>query len=117
LGDKKQALDFYQQALPILRDVGNRSVEATTLNNIGLVYRSLGDKQQALDHFEQALPISRDVGDRDGEATMLFNMSLLAENTAEAIQLVEQARDLWRAVQSPNVQIAEERLRELRGEG
>jgi hypothetical protein len=56
------------------------------------------------------------VGDRGGQALTNFNMSFLVDSTAEAIQLVEQARDLWRAVQSPNVQDAEERLQELRGE-
>ena len=39
--------------------MGNRSVEATTLNNIGGVYDSLGEKQKALDYYNQALPITR----------------------------------------------------------
>ena len=35
LGDKRKALDFYEQALPLQRQVGDRGGEATTLNNIG----------------------------------------------------------------------------------
>ena len=38
LGDKKKALAFYNQALPLRRDVGDRAGEAATLNNIGGVY-------------------------------------------------------------------------------
>ncbi len=57
LGDKQQALDYYNQALPLFRAVGDRSGEATTLNNIGGVYDALGDKQQALDFYNQALPL------------------------------------------------------------
>ncbi|MFM6267596.1 MAG: tetratricopeptide repeat protein, partial [Dolichospermum sp.] len=45
VGEKQKALDYYNQALPIYRAVGNRSGEATTLNNIGLVYNALGEKQ------------------------------------------------------------------------
>ena len=39
LGDKKKALAFYNQALPLRRDVGDRAGEATTLNNIGVRVR------------------------------------------------------------------------------
>ncbi|MGB1249323.1 MAG: tetratricopeptide repeat protein, partial [Candidatus Promineifilaceae bacterium] len=74
LGDKQEALDFFNQALPITRDVGDRSGEAYTLNNIGAVYDALGDKQEALDFYNQALPIFRDVGHRSGEATTLDNI-------------------------------------------
>ena len=48
--------------------------EATTLNNIGMVYDSLGEKQKALDYYNQALPIERAVGDRAGEAATLSNI-------------------------------------------
>ncbi|MEH2247893.1 MAG: tetratricopeptide repeat protein [Nostoc sp.] len=40
LGQKQKALDFYNQALPLFRAVGDRSGEATTLNNIGAVQGS-----------------------------------------------------------------------------
>lgn len=49
LGDYQKALDYYNQALTMIRVVGNRSGEASTLNNIGNVYRSLGERQKALD--------------------------------------------------------------------
>ncbi|MFI7600982.1 tetratricopeptide repeat protein, partial [Actinoplanes sp. NPDC049681] len=74
LGDPQQALTYYQQALPIRREVGDRAGEATTLNNIGSVYDGLGDPQQALTYYQQALPIRREVGDRAGEATTLNNI-------------------------------------------
>ncbi|MGB2926303.1 MAG: tetratricopeptide repeat protein, partial [Limnothrix sp.] len=37
LGYQQEALDYYQQALPLSRAVGDRSGEATTLNSIGVV--------------------------------------------------------------------------------
>ncbi len=48
LGDKQTALDYFNQSLPLRRQVGDIAGEARTLNNIGLVYSDLGDKQQAL---------------------------------------------------------------------
>ena len=74
LGDRAQALTYYQQALPIRREVGDRAGEATTLNNIGAVYDGLGDRAQALTYYQQALPIRREVGDRAGEAATLNNI-------------------------------------------
>jgi hypothetical protein len=58
--------------MPILRAVGDRPGEATTLSNIGMVYDSLGEKQKALDYFNQALPIQRAVGDRSEEASSAY---------------------------------------------
>jgi tetratricopeptide (TPR) repeat protein len=58
-------LKYYNQALPISREVGSREGEAATLNNIGFVYDSIGQPQEALKYYNQALPISREVGDRD----------------------------------------------------
>ncbi|WP_416242438.1 tetratricopeptide repeat protein, partial [Anabaena cylindrica] len=38
LGEKQKALEYYNQALPLSRAVGDRGEEATTLNNIGSFY-------------------------------------------------------------------------------
>ena len=68
--------------------MGDRTGEATTLNNIGLVYNDLGEKQQALDYYTQALPLQRAVGDRAGEANTLGNVAVLYRDQGEP----EQAR-------------------------
>ena len=51
LGEPQRALEYFGQALPITREVGDRAVEATTLNNIGAVYRGLGELQRALEYY------------------------------------------------------------------
>jgi len=38
IGQPQEALRYFEQALPIHQEVGNKAVYATTLNNIGLVY-------------------------------------------------------------------------------
>ena len=71
---KQEALKYYEQALRIKREVGDRGGEGTTLNNLGGVYNALGQKQEALKYYEQALRIKREVGDRGGEGTTLNNL-------------------------------------------
>jgi tetratricopeptide (TPR) repeat protein len=44
LGQKEKALGLYEQALAVMREVGDRGGEGTTLNNLGLVYSALGQK-------------------------------------------------------------------------
>ena len=101
LGEKLQALDYYNQALPLSRAVGDRAGEATTLNNIGRVYAALGEKPQALDYFNQALPLWRAVGDRAGEATTLNNIGSVYSalgDKPQALDYYNQALPLRRAV-------------------
>ncbi|MEA5545869.1 CHAT domain-containing tetratricopeptide repeat protein, partial [Limnoraphis robusta CCNP1324] len=74
LGDRQTALDFYNQSLPLTRQVGDKAGEAVTLNNIRFVYSALGDSQTALDFYNQSLPLTRQVGDKAGEATTLNNI-------------------------------------------
>ena len=71
-----KTLDYYNQALRISREVGDRLGEATTLNNIGVVHSALGEESKALDYFNQSLPIRREIGDRDGETSTLTNIGL-----------------------------------------
>jgi CHAT domain-containing protein/Tfp pilus assembly protein PilF len=71
----QQALEEYNQALPIRRAAGDRAGEAATLSNIGYCYTALGEKQKALEYYNQALPIQRQVDDHDGEATTLNNIA------------------------------------------
>lgn len=64
LGEYQQALPYCQQALGLLRDLGDRSGEAATLDSLGYIYRRLGDYQHALDHHRQALRLFSELGDR-----------------------------------------------------
>ncbi|PZD74984.1 Glucose starvation-inducible protein B [Acaryochloris thomasi RCC1774] len=74
LDQKRRALEFYNQALPITKAVKDRNSEAATLNNIGSVYADLGQKQRALAFYNQALPITKAVKDRDSEAATFNNI-------------------------------------------
>jgi tetratricopeptide (TPR) repeat protein len=74
LGRIHQAQEYYEKALVILRDLGDRLGEGATLNNLGRVYADLGKNEEALLHFEQALIVRREVGDHVGEGKTLNNL-------------------------------------------
>ncbi len=101
MGEKQKALEYYSQSLPLLRAVGDRGGEATTLNNIGLVYSALGEQQKALEYYSQSLPLKRAVGDRGGEATTLNSIGLVYSELGEkqkALEYYSQSLPLKRAV-------------------
>ncbi|MFN6535467.1 MAG: tetratricopeptide repeat protein [Nostoc sp. EkiNYC01] len=76
-GKPKLALDYYNQSLPIAKQMGDRALEAAILSNIGLVYANIGQPNQALDYYNQSLPIAKQVGNRVGEAATLNNIGLV----------------------------------------
>jgi tetratricopeptide (TPR) repeat protein len=105
LGQKQHALEFYEQALAIQREVRDRSGEGTTLNNLGGVYNALGQKQHALEFYEQALAIQREVRDRSGEGTTLHNIGMIYASFGQfdiALACVLSAKALYEDVQSPS---------------
>ncbi len=101
IGRPERALTFYEQVLPIWREVGNRVGEAVTLNNMGLAYEAMGQPERALTLYEQALPIRAEVGSRVGEARTLNNMGLAYEAMGQperALTLYEQSLSILREV-------------------
>ena len=111
LGEKQKALDYYNQALPLHRAVGDRAGEATTLNNIGRVYFDLGETQKALDYCNQALPLFRAVGDRAQEATILGNSAFLERDRGRLQEARTQIEAALPIFESLRTKIAGEGLR------
>ena len=72
----RAALQSWEQALTIYRDVQDRGSEGTALGNLGIAYYSLGNYRQAIDFHEQHLVIAREIGDQDGEGRALGNLGL-----------------------------------------
>ena len=101
IGQPEEALKYYNQALPIRREVGDRDGEAATLNNIGGVYDDISEPQEALKYYNQVLPITREVGDRMGEAVTLNNIGAAYNKMSqpqEALKYLNQALPIRREV-------------------
>jgi CHAT domain-containing protein/tetratricopeptide (TPR) repeat protein len=105
LEEKRKAIEKYYEALALYRRATDRNGEAQTLNNTGMVYRSLGEMQKALEKFNEALPIFREVGARSGEAQTLNNIGAVHRSLGEmqkALEKYNEALPLWRAVGARN---------------
>ena len=76
LGQKPKAIEYYQQALAIARDIGDRQGEGIYLGNLGNVFADLGDEGQAIEYYQQALTIARETEDRRSECIHLGNLGL-----------------------------------------
>ncbi|MCZ8308225.1 MAG: tetratricopeptide repeat protein [Microcystis sp. LE19-98.1E] len=69
-----EALQSWEQALQIYREIKNRQGEANSLGNLGIAYGSLGQYQKAIEFYQQSLTIAKEIGDRQGEANSLGNL-------------------------------------------
>jgi CHAT domain-containing protein/Tfp pilus assembly protein PilF len=99
MGDGKQALDNFNQALTIFRNLGERNGQALVLNDTGPAYADLGQKQKALDAYNQALALWRELGNRQGEALTLNNIGRLYRDLGQnqtALDYYNQALPIWR---------------------
>ncbi|KAB8320027.1 CHAT domain-containing protein, partial [Tolypothrix campylonemoides VB511288] len=74
LGEKQKALEYFNQSLPLSREVEDKAGVARTLTNIGGIYSNLGEKQKALEYYNQSLPLLRAVEDKAGVAGTLNNI-------------------------------------------
>jgi tetratricopeptide (TPR) repeat protein len=85
LNEKSIALDYYDQALHVYREIRNkdaRFAEVQILSRIGLIHNLVGTKSKALGFLDQALIISRDIGNwRSAEALALNNIGVIHKTT------------------------------------
>lgn len=88
------ALQKFQQALAIYKEIGDKAATGRTLNNIGMVYERLQQPDRAIASLQQALTINRKVGNTKGEWRTLFNIGQVYENRG----YINQAQDTYRQV-------------------
>ncbi|GAB4194382.1 MAG: hypothetical protein Fur006_40060 [Coleofasciculaceae cyanobacterium] len=88
-GQFREALEKFQEALVIVREIGDRENEGTLLNNIGTAYHSLNQYPQALESYQRALVIAREIGDRQGEGKTLFNIGVVYGSQSQYSRALE----------------------------
>jgi tetratricopeptide (TPR) repeat protein len=84
--DYAQSQAYYEQALAIQREVGDRHGEAVTLANQGETFRERGEAQLARANFEQALTLNQQEDDPHLKSVLLHNLGLLAQNEKDYAQ-------------------------------
>ncbi len=101
LGYVRRAIEYYDQALKISREIGDRRGEGADLGNLGLAYSDLGEPRKAIEYSEQALKISREIGDRRGEGADLGSLGNAYSDLGEprkAIEHYEQTLKILREI-------------------
>jgi tetratricopeptide (TPR) repeat protein len=77
-GDYDQAAEQHRAALEIVRELGDRRVEALTLNNLALaLVHTRGGVPEAVEHFEQALVLLGELGDEEREGQVIANLAFV----------------------------------------
>ena len=105
LGEKQEALAYYEQALPLRRQVGDRSGEATTLNNMAVIYFQQGQSERTADMLTGAVRTLREIGAVAEEAALLYNLAFVVGQALsrpdEAIQLLTQSIEILHRYKLP----------------
>ena len=102
-GDRRKALELFQQALAFAREIKDQARELDTLNYLASTHQMMGDLRQALDYSNQALLIAGAVGDRYKESTLLSNMCVIKSDLGEyrqGIELCNQALTIRRELKN-----------------
>ena len=102
LGQPEKALECFERALAIYRQIGNVAGEACALGNIGSEHERSGRAQKALSHYRKALEIDRRIGDRKGEIAGLSNLGWMYYwgfgRRSKALECFEQALAICREI-------------------
>jgi tetratricopeptide (TPR) repeat protein len=102
-GELEKALEHYQKALKIHKEIGHRLGEATDLGDLGIVFGQKDRLDDAEEHFQKALKIHRGIGNRPGEAAALNNLAnvlRLKGNLKAALIYYMDALELFRTIRA-----------------
>ncbi len=91
------ALQSWQQALIIYREIKDRQREGVTLNNLGLAYSNLGNYAKAIEYHEQDLAIAREFKDRQSEGNALGSLGVAYKSLGNYAKAIEYAQQ-WLAI-------------------
>ncbi|MCJ7625107.1 MAG: tetratricopeptide repeat protein, partial [Anaerolineaceae bacterium] len=89
LGQVDIAIKYYEKALMITREIGDRCGEENHLGNLGLAYSNLGQVEKAIKCYEKSLLIAREIGDRRGEGADLGNLGGVYRNLGQVEKAIE----------------------------
>jgi DNA-binding SARP family transcriptional activator len=105
LGQQREndAVGYFEQALAILRQTGDRPGLARTTNNLAFCYLILGRHEEAVEALLDALELQRELGRRYGEGVALCNLAeayLELGRETDAVACAQQALIIVREVGS-----------------
>jgi CHAT domain-containing protein/lipoprotein NlpI len=111
LGDTTKALDYYNQSLPLMRQVGNNYYTAAVLNHLGVAYSSLGEYDKALNYLNEALEVRNLSGDQRGIATTLSDIARLERDRGNLVEARKRIEEALAQIERVRLNVASPRLR------
>ncbi|MBD1903802.1 MULTISPECIES: CHAT domain-containing protein [Cyanophyceae] len=88
-GQVETALQSFQQALTIYREIKDRLNEGTTLGNLGVAYDLLGDYAKAIEYYQQSLALTKSIKDRLTEGRVLGNLGAVYYSLGDYATAIE----------------------------
>jgi tetratricopeptide (TPR) repeat protein len=82
----EDALLYFSRSLSLARDMGNKSMQASALNNIAGIYKDKGELDKALDYYEESLRLKTDEKEK---ATTYNNIAIIYGNKGDYQKAVE----------------------------
>jgi tetratricopeptide (TPR) repeat protein len=83
LSQVKQSIGYYERALDIDREIGNRRGEGNALGRLGLAYAALGETKKAVRYHQKRLDIAKEIGNRQGEGNARGNLGVAYKKLGE----------------------------------
>lgn len=81
LGRLDQAQKYFEKALMLWKELGDRERECVVLHLLGAVYRQLGQKELGQKCTEDSLSISRELGNQKEEARAITNLAMILSDS------------------------------------
>ncbi len=100
LGDYRDALRSYEEAMAISEDLADTSMITNTTINIGVLYFVWGEHDLALEYYLRALDFASFLGHEEGLANIYNNVAAVhhtAERYDAALEYYELAEELYRS--------------------
>ena len=111
----KAALQAFQKALEIARELPNRTLEGKALSSIGEAYLFLSDSEQAIAYAQQSLAIARELPNREleGASLSILGAANIGKDAAKSLAYQQQALTIVRELSNPNRPLEVKVLRRL----
>src|SRR5215216_9668 len=108
LGDSERATELYEESMDLFRELGDKNLLASCLNDLAMVVYSQGDLGRAAQLTEEAVALLRELGARGSVALVLCNLGwiiLLQDDLGRAADLYGESLSLaWDAGLNPLVE-------------
>ncbi|MCI5133309.1 MAG: tetratricopeptide repeat protein, partial [Candidatus Electrothrix sp. EH2] len=101
IGSYGTALNYLKQSLEMSREIGDKSGQGATLNNISQIYDARGNYETALNYLKQSLEIMQEIGDKSGQGTTLNNISQIYDAQGDyetALNYLKQSLEIRREI-------------------